>query len=265
MLYVDSHFRIGGAIGSGLQAADCPKESGTVNKRCIAAALVLRLTQSSSAYLENVWVWTADHDLDRTSQDQLDIYAARGILIESQGPTWLYGTSSEHHALYQYQFYNAKNVVMGMIQTESPYYQPVPRAPQPFKVGQFPADPDFTNCTSTSLTCSVSWAVRIIDSSSIYLLGAGMFHNPYHLSLILTLPQGSIAGSRTTRKIVLIMIIVKIGPLRLKRVTMFGSTTWSQKPFAKWLALVVRCQHMRPTTKTASCPLYSLGSEAQKK
>ncbi|OKP10023.1 hypothetical protein PENSUB_4576 [Penicillium subrubescens] len=141
----DSHFRISGAIGSGLQAADCPKESGTVNKRCIAAALILRLTQSSSAYLENVWVWTADHDLDRTSQDQLDIYAARGILIESQGPTWLYGTSSEHHALYQYQFYNAKNVVMGMIQTESPYYQPVPRAPQPFKVRQFPADPDFTN------------------------------------------------------------------------------------------------------------------------
>ncbi|KAF3386940.1 Glucan 1,3-beta-glucosidase [Penicillium rolfsii] len=83
LLYVDSHFRIGGAIGSGLQAADCLKESGTVNKRCIAAALVLRLTQSSSAYLENVW-----------------------------GLTWLYGTSSKHHALYQYQFYNAKNVVM---------------------------------------------------------------------------------------------------------------------------------------------------------
>lgn len=37
---------------------------------------MLRLAHSSSAYLENVWVWTADHDLDIASQDQLDIYAA---------------------------------------------------------------------------------------------------------------------------------------------------------------------------------------------
>lgn len=144
-----------------------------MKKDCIAAALILRMTRSSSAYLENVWVWTADHDLDRFSQDQIDIYAARGILIESQGPTWLYGTSSEHHALYQYELYQAKDIVMGMIQTESPYYQPVPRAPQPFIVGQFPADPDFTNCTTSSATCPVSWALRIIDSSSVYLLGAG--------------------------------------------------------------------------------------------
>ncbi|OQE59001.1 hypothetical protein PENNAL_c0346G01177, partial [Penicillium nalgiovense] len=171
----DSHFRVGGAKGSNLQTSDCPKESGTVKKDCIAAALILRMTRSSSAYLENVWVWTADHDLDRFSQDQIDIYAARGILIESQGPTWLYGTSSEHHALYQYELYQAKDIVMGMIQTESPYYQPVPRAPQPFIVGQFPADPDFTNCTTSSATCPVSWALRIIDSSSVYLLGAGLY------------------------------------------------------------------------------------------
>ncbi|CAG8101452.1 unnamed protein product, partial [Penicillium nalgiovense] len=45
----------------------------------------------------------------------------------------------------------------------------------PFIVGQFPADPDFTNCTATSTTCPVSWALRIIDSSSVYLLGAGLY------------------------------------------------------------------------------------------
>jgi hypothetical protein len=128
----DSHFRVGGAIGSNLQTANCPKLTGTVNENCMAAALMLRLTRTSSAYLENFWVWTADHDLDRTIQDQIDIYSARGILIESQGPTWLYGTTSEHQVLYQYSLYEAKNILLGMIQTESPYFQPVPPAPQPF-------------------------------------------------------------------------------------------------------------------------------------
>lgn len=87
-----------------------------------------------------------------------------------------------------------------MIQTESPYYQPVPPAPQPFTVGQFPADPDFTNCTSTSATCPISWGVRIIDSSSVYLLGAGKFDYLYSLSGVLKLSQGSTAGFRITRK-----------------------------------------------------------------
>lgn len=142
---------------------------------------MLHLTRDSSAYLENVWIWTADHDLDTITQDQLDVYAARGVLVESQGPTWLYGTSSEHHALYQYELYQAKNIVMGMIQTESPYYQPAPRAPQPFTPGVFPADPDFTNCTSTSKTCPVSWALRVVDSSSVYLLGAGILPPLLHI------------------------------------------------------------------------------------
>jgi hypothetical protein len=37
--------------------------------------------------MENVWVWVADHDLDKVTQDQIDIYVARGVLIESQGLT----------------------------------------------------------------------------------------------------------------------------------------------------------------------------------
>jgi hypothetical protein len=96
----DSHFRVGGATGSLLRSIQCPKNDGTVNTKCKAASLLLHLTPKSSAYLENIWAWTADHDLDKKSQDQINIYSARGILIESQGPTWLYGTSSEHNVLY---------------------------------------------------------------------------------------------------------------------------------------------------------------------
>lgn len=50
----DSHIRIGGAIGSKLQNKQCPKKTGKVNKDCIAASLLLHLTASSTAYLENV-------------------------------------------------------------------------------------------------------------------------------------------------------------------------------------------------------------------
>jgi hypothetical protein len=141
----------------------------------MAASLLLHLTPKSSAYIENAWIWIADHDLDKVTQDKIDIYAARGVLIESQGPTWLYGTASEHAVLYQYQLSGAKNVFMGMIQTESPYYQSTPKAPAPFKPGYFRDDPTFEDCPANSDTCAVSWAVRIIDSQTVYMLGSGMY------------------------------------------------------------------------------------------
>ncbi|KAM5453040.1 hypothetical protein McanCB49686_004992 [Microsporum canis] len=171
----DSHFRIGGATGSKLQSKECPKLTGKVNDSCKAASLLLHLTSQSSAYLENLWAWVADHDLDVASQDQIDIYAGRGILIESKGPTWLYGTASEHSVLYQYQVSSAKDLLLGMIQTESPYFQPAPKAPSPFTTGLFPNDPLFKECKANSRTCASSWALRVIDSVSVYSLGAGLY------------------------------------------------------------------------------------------
>ncbi|KAL2759071.1 glycoside hydrolase family 55 protein [Sodiomyces alcalophilus JCM 7366] len=170
----DSHFRVGGAIGSNLQKEDCPKNTGTVNPECKAASMLMHLKPESTAYLENVWAWVADHDLDRPTRDQIDIYVARGMLIESK-KAWLWATSSEHCVLYQYQISGASNIVMGMIQTESPYYQPVPNAPQPFRTGLFPNDPTFRECSSDDARCYSSWALRVIDSSAVYILGAGLY------------------------------------------------------------------------------------------
>lgn len=39
----------------------------------------------------------------------------KGILVESQGPTWFYGTASEHAVLYQYNIASAQNIYMGMV------------------------------------------------------------------------------------------------------------------------------------------------------
>ncbi|KAL2004769.1 hypothetical protein VTN00DRAFT_3297 [Thermoascus crustaceus] len=163
-----------GAIGSDLQSSNCPKQGG-INMNCIAASMLLHLTRTSSAYMENVWLWVADHDLDADDEAQIDIFSGRGVLIESQGPTWLYGTASEHNILYQYQLSNSSNIVMGMIQTESPYFQPSPEAPLPITTGQFANDPDFRGCPEGSNACSVSWGARIVDSNKVYLLGVGLY------------------------------------------------------------------------------------------
>jgi len=59
--------------------------------------------------------------MDRVTQDQINVFSARDVLIEPQGPTWLWATSVEHNVLYQYQLSGAENVLMGLIQTETPY------------------------------------------------------------------------------------------------------------------------------------------------
>ncbi|KAH7169380.1 hypothetical protein DER46DRAFT_659005 [Fusarium sp. MPI-SDFR-AT-0072] len=170
----DSHIRVGGAAGSDLQYTNCPKLSGSVNPKCKAASTLFHLTPGSSAYLENAWNWVADHDLDRKNRDQVDVYVARGMLIESD-LAYLWGTASEHCVFYQYQLSNASNILIGIIQTETPYYQPTPQAPKPSEtsVGLFANDPTFKACKDDR--CRMSSAVRILDSTAVYILGTGLY------------------------------------------------------------------------------------------
>ena len=118
----DVHFRIGGSKGTDLQYGNCP-QGGTYKPECMGAHTMLHIAQTGSAYLENVLAWVADHDLDQ-DPNKVSIYNGRGILVESkEGPVWMYGTSSEHSVLYQYNFANTNNIMVGMIQTETPYFQ----------------------------------------------------------------------------------------------------------------------------------------------
>lgn len=120
----------------------------------------------------------SDHDLVSSKNDltQLSVFTARGFLIESQNPTWLYGTSSEHAVFYQYSFNGASHVFAGFLQTESPYYQPLPRAPNPYKssVDIFP-DPDYSCSGGEFDGCDSSWAVVVTRSSDIYITSAGLY------------------------------------------------------------------------------------------
>lgn len=184
----DTHVRIGGSAGTDLQSDQCAKNpdvetSGSAS--CEGAFLLFwAAPESGGVYLENTWFWVADHELDLSDHGQIDIYNGRGVLIESQGgPTWLYGTSSEHSVFYNYQVNNAENVFMGMIQTETPYYQANPKAPEPLSLYNYAwgsnSDPNWTICSTQPAvandTCYKTWGLRVLDSTNVFMYGAGLY------------------------------------------------------------------------------------------
>lgn len=172
----DVHFRIGGTAGTELQSDTCTKDPNVThasNPKCEGAFMLLHVTKQASIYLENSWLWVADHELDLADHNQIDIYNGRGVLIESQGPVWMYGTSSEHSQLYNYQISNAKNVYMGIIQSETPYMQSNPIATDAFPPQTAFNDPTFSECTTA--TCKKAWGLRVTQSSDILVYGAGLY------------------------------------------------------------------------------------------
>jgi len=62
----------------------------------------------------------------------------------------------------------AKNHYMGLIQTETPYFQPAPAAPSPFSVNSAFHDPAFNGVSS-------AWALNVAESSNIIVFGAGLY------------------------------------------------------------------------------------------
>jgi glucan 1,3-beta-glucosidase len=109
----DTHFRVGGNAGSELLLDDCPAWTGNVDRGCVAADMFMHMTADSSGYFYNVWVWVADYDLDdpnnanahvgpggipENSMVEISVYVGRGVLIESQGPTWFWGAAVSMHS-----------------------------------------------------------------------------------------------------------------------------------------------------------------------
>lgn len=84
----DVHTRIGGFTGSQQQVAQCPT-TAAVSSACEVAYMSMHITSSASGvYMENAWLWTADHDLDSASNTQISVYSGRGLLIEGKN-IWL--------------------------------------------------------------------------------------------------------------------------------------------------------------------------------
>ncbi|KAK3934568.1 glucan 1,3-beta-glucosidase [Diplogelasinospora grovesii] len=181
----DCHARLGGATGTELTPNECPAYTdGTVNDGCLTASLVMHLTYNSSGYFENMWLWTADHMIDdpnwnddKNQMTQISVFTARGMLIESQTATWLYATASEHAVYYQFNFAQAQNIYAGLLQTESPYYQPTPSAPAPYApdLGVMDSDPEY-DCGRTQFDgCDSSWAVIMSGCQDIVVASMGVY------------------------------------------------------------------------------------------
>ena len=115
----DSVVRVRGAASTGEVVTNC--------NVCKAAFMVMHVTKSGSGYFENLWLWTADHAIDRPGGQS--IATGRGLLVESTDPTWLVANGVEHNTLYAYNIVNAQNVFLGLVQVETPYWEPSPGAP----------------------------------------------------------------------------------------------------------------------------------------
>jgi hypothetical protein len=139
-----------------------------------------------------------DHDIENKQQFRLNVYGARGALIESKGPSWIQSVSNEHSTLYNWQLSGAENIYLGQIQSEGPYFQAGQlTADRPYVPGAsiFESDPDFSHCRDINPpridnnsiasksptrankidTCRVSWGLRIINSKHVYLYGGGFY------------------------------------------------------------------------------------------
>ncbi|KAK0938042.1 hypothetical protein LTR29_010371 [Friedmanniomyces endolithicus] len=178
----DTHIRMGGSVNSQLTLSNCAKQPGdaTVNSQCEAGFMMFYASpQSSGVYLENTWFWTADHDMEDPLNQQISIYNGRGMLIRSQGPVWLWGTSSEHSIIYNYQFDGVKALFAGFMQSETPYFQPYPTVPAPFTYNNAYDDPTFTVCQPGSgagtAPCKDAWGLRVVDSQGVLIYGAGLY------------------------------------------------------------------------------------------
>ncbi|KAI0818528.1 glycoside hydrolase family 55 protein [Irpex lacteus] len=158
----DTHIRL--AAGTNLQANTT--DSNLLSNA--AAYLALHITPQSNGYFEGTWIWLADHNLDAGHSEQISLYSGRGLLSESKGPVWLVGTASEHHVIYQYYLHGAEDHYMGLIQTESPYWQPNPPLPAPFTLSPAFSDPSTPGQKS-------SWGLIIRKSKRITVFGAGLY------------------------------------------------------------------------------------------
>jgi len=230
----DSHVRVGGSYGSNLQQDQCPGFPTTqANPNCAGVFLMFDAAPSSGGvYLENTWFWVADHDMEIHNQTQTSIYSARGALFRSgNGPTWLWGTASEHSMFYNYQFsgISASNGIFGgFMQSETPYFQP---APESLGVSFLPVnsaydDPDFAACTSSSgaaVPCQEAWGLRVVNSQSVLIYATGFynFFNNYNQACVaanncqqnmIELVNSQVAMYTVTTKAAVTMIVDDANP-----------------------------------------------------
>ncbi|RCI13331.1 hypothetical protein L249_0320 [Ophiocordyceps polyrhachis-furcata BCC 54312] len=167
----NSLITVGGTRGASKLGEKCRDPS----KECKAALLGLHFTRDSSAYVENVWNWVADH-VTEDFDGGTSIAAKAGCLVESTKATWLHALGSEHWWLYQLNLRRARNVMVSLLQAETNYDQGANAkqlAPSPWKpdVSAW-GDPDFGSCAEDDGRCRMGFATVVEGGSDVYSYGS---------------------------------------------------------------------------------------------
>ncbi|KAI1495572.1 glycoside hydrolase family 55 protein [Biscogniauxia marginata] len=171
----NTHFRVGGANDSQTTGKCTTGDPAD----CKAAFMLAHFTSSSSAYVDDMWAWTADHDLDGSNSQTISV--GRGVLIESTRPSWFFGLGSEHNTLYEVNINHARDVFIGFQQSETPYWQGTnsPRlAPDPWSAPAalaLPSDPDFAWCGAADAQCRMSVYQGVAASRDLRLYAGGFW------------------------------------------------------------------------------------------
>nr|POE48306.1 glucan endo-1,3-beta-glucosidase bgn13.1 [Quercus suber] len=151
---------------------DCGSEAD-----CRAAYNGLHLTSTSSAYVDNFWIWVADHPSDGSSGGTR-ISAKGGVLVEATKGTWLAGLGSEHWWLYQLAYNGASNVFTSLFQSETNYHQgDGSPAPPPAPWTPVDSDPTFSWCTDgNEAACAMGPAQYFNGGSNIFSYGSASWN-----------------------------------------------------------------------------------------
>jgi hypothetical protein len=147
-----------------------------IEDNCAVAYLGVHLSATSSAYIDNMWSWVADHATDNSTKGTRTA-AKGGMLVEATKGTWIVGLGSEHYWLYQLSYHNAKNVFTSFFQSETNYNQNADATPPPAPFTPTEADADFSWCSGDDGTCYMGpaqyWST---GNENIYHYAAGSWN-----------------------------------------------------------------------------------------
>ncbi|KAH8668587.1 pectate lyase superfamily protein-domain-containing protein [Xylariales sp. PMI_506] len=175
---------VGGTLGAAALTDSCDDPSS----ECQAAFAGIHLAATSSAYVENVWNWVADHITEGFAGGS-NIAGKGGVLVEATQGTWLHALGSEHWWLYQLNFHQASNVLVTLLQSETNYDQgnqteqlaPAPWTPDTETWG----DPDFSWCGTSDGQCRMGFANFVQGGENIYTYASAswiFFEGPGYIS-----------------------------------------------------------------------------------
>eukprot|EP00026_Physarum_polycephalum_P004431 Phypoly_transcript_04450.p1 GENE.Phypoly_transcript_04450~~Phypoly_transcript_04450.p1 ORF type:complete len:711 (+),score=118.99 Phypoly_transcript_04450:211-2133(+) len=161
---------VGGTRGADALTNACTN----AGNECQAALIGIHFAGSSSAYLENVWNWVADHITEDFGGGS-NIAGKIGVLVEATKGTWIHALGSEHWWLAQLNFHQASNVFVGLLQSETNYdqgdhVQQIP--PAPWSANTNAGDPDFSWCGGGDTRCRMGFANYFNGGSNIRTYGS---------------------------------------------------------------------------------------------